>query len=55
MEVTAMMCSRKMRKYIGICTICFGAGVLLSCIFPGFILAYIEAVALLVAGLMLAK
>ncbi len=50
-----MMCSRRLRKYLGICTICFGMGVFLSCIFPYFVLVFVQAIALLAAGLLLIK
>lgn len=47
--------SRKLRQTIGVLTLTFGAGILLSFLLPGKILAFIEAAVLLCAGLMLIK
>ena len=47
------MCMRNVRRIIGIGALCFGAGVLLSFLLPGFIIAFIEAAAILLAGFML--
>ncbi len=49
------MCSNALRRIIGIGALCFGAGVLLSFILPGLIIAFIEAAVILTAGLMLCK
>ncbi len=47
------MCRAELRKIVGICAVCFGAGILLSFLLPGYILAFIEAVAVVAAGLLL--
>ena len=47
------MCRMKLRKIIGISTVCFGAGILLSFLLPGYFLAFIEAVVVIVAGVLL--
>lgn len=47
------MCRNNMRKMIGTCTVCFGAGVLLSFLLPGYFLAFIEAFAIILAGILL--
>ncbi len=47
------MCQLKLRKVIGIATICFGAGILLSFLLPGYFLAFIEAAVVIVAGILL--
>ncbi len=44
-----------MRHMIGIAAVCFAAGVFFSFILPGRILAFIEAAALLAAGILLFK
>ena len=41
------------RKLIGISAICFGAGILLSFLLPRFFLAVLEAVVVIVAGILL--
>jgi hypothetical protein len=38
---------------LGLCAVCFGMGILLSCILPGYILAFIEAAVLVAAGILL--
>ena len=48
-----IMCKCKRKKLIGLCSACFGLGILLSYFLPGFILAFLEAIALVIAGLML--
>lgn len=47
------MCHIRLRRALGISAICFGAGILLSFILPGYLLAFIEAAALIAAGLLL--
>ena len=47
------MCCDNKRKLIGICTVSFGAGILLSFLLPGYFLAFIEAVAVIVSGILL--
>ena len=42
-----------LRKLVGISVICFGAGILLSFLLPGFFLAVLEAVVVIVAGILL--
>lgn len=49
------MCYRKLRRLIGFGAAALGAGILLSYILPGFILAFAEAIILIVAGFMLLK
>lgn len=41
------------RKLIGIATICFGTGIFLSFLLPGRLLAFIEAAAIITAGVLL--
>jgi len=48
-----MLHSISVRRIIGGAAICFGAGILLSCLLPGFLLAFIEAAVLVTAGVML--
>ncbi len=47
------MCQIDLRKVIGISTVCFGAGILLSFLLPGYFLAFIEAGAVICAGILL--
>ncbi|MCI6502391.1 MAG: hypothetical protein MSA49_04065 [Clostridia bacterium] len=47
------MCRSVLKKLIGFCAVSFGAGILLSYILPGFLLAFIEAAALITAGYLL--
>ena len=47
------MCQINLRKMIGIAAICFGAGILLSFLLPGFFLAFIEAAVVILAGILL--
>lgn len=47
------MCRSDLRKLIGIATICFGVGILLSFLLPGYVLAYIEAAVVIIAGILL--
>ncbi len=47
------MCQIRLRKAIGISTVCFGAGIFFSFIFPGYFLAFIEAAVLIAAGMLL--
>ncbi len=47
------MCHIRLRKLIGISAVCFGAGIFLSFILPGYFLAFIEAAILIAAGILL--
>ena len=47
------MCRANMRFLIGSCAVCFGAGILLSFILPGYFLAFLEAVVVIDAGILL--
>lgn len=47
------MCQIKLRKLLGITAVCFGAGILLSFLLPGYILAFLEALVVIVAGVLL--
>ncbi len=47
------MCRTNLRTIVGSCTVCFGAGILLSFILPGYFLAFIEAAVVVAAGLLL--
>ena len=46
---------RKIRQTVGVLAPTFGAGIMLAFLLPGKILAFIEAVVLLCAGIMLIK
>lgn len=47
------MCWQNKRRLIGTCSVCFGAGILLSFLLPGYFLAFIEAVVVVAAGILL--
>ena len=47
------MCRANMRVLLGSCAVCFGAGILLSFLLPGYILAFIEAAVVVCAGVLL--
>ena len=47
------MCQIKLRKLIGLSAMCFGAGILLSFLLPGYILAFLEALVVIAAGVLL--
>lgn len=49
------MCQIHLRKAIGISAVCFGAGIFLSFLLPGYVLAFLEAAALIGAGILLLK
>lgn len=49
------MCRIHIRKTIGISAVCFGAGILFSFLLPGYLLAFLEAAALICAGVLLLK
>ena len=49
------MCQVNLRKLFGIAAVCFGAGILISFLLPGYILAFLEAVAVIAAGVFLLK
>ena len=52
-EGGVVMCQIHLRKMLGISVICFGAGILLSFLLPGYILAFIEAAVVIVSGILL--
>lgn len=52
-EGGVVMCQVHLRKMLGISVICFGAGILLSFLLPGYILAFIEAALVIVSGCLL--
>ncbi len=47
------MCRADIRRVVGSCAVCFGAGILLSFLLPSYILAFIEAVVVVAAGVLL--
>ncbi|MBQ8817061.1 MAG: hypothetical protein IJZ83_00625 [Clostridia bacterium] len=47
------MCRTNLRIFIGSCIVCFGAGILLSFLLPGYFLAFIEAAVVIAAGVLL--
>ncbi len=47
------MCQITLRKLLGISAVCFGGGILLSFLLPGFFLAFLEAVIVVAAGILL--
>ena len=47
------MCRYRVRRLVGICAASFGLGILLSYFLPGFLLSFLEAVALVAAGILL--
>ncbi len=47
------MCQINLRKLLGISAVCFGAGILLSFLLPGYFLAFLEAAVVVAAGLLL--
>ena len=49
------MCQIKLRRLLGISAVCFGAGILLSFLLPGYILAFLEAVVVIAAGVLLLR
>ena len=48
-----IMCRANLRTLIGTCAVCFGAGILLSFLLPGYFLAFIEAAVVIAAGVLL--
>lgn len=42
-----------LRKVIGLSVICFGVGIALSFLLPGYILAFLEALVVIVSGVLL--
>ena len=48
-----MLRSVPLRRAVGAIAVAFGAGILFSCLLPGFLLAFIEAVVLVAAGVLL--
>ena len=42
-----------LRTFLGVSAVCFGAGILLAFLLPGFILAFLESAALVSAGILL--
>ena len=49
------MCARDKRTLVGVAALAFSVGVIASYVFPGFIIAFIEGAALIVAGILLIK
>ena len=47
------MCRTNKRVLLGTCAVCFGAGILLSFLLPGYFLAFIEAIVVVAAGILL--
>lgn len=47
------MCLIRLRRAVGMAAVCFGAGILLSFLLPGYILAFLEAVVVIAAGVLL--
>ena len=47
------MCRINLRKLVGISSVCFGAGILISFLLPGYFLAFLEAVVVIAAGVLL--
>ena len=47
------MCQMRTGRVIGMAIVCFGAGILLSFLLPGYILAFLEALAVIAAGILL--
>jgi len=47
------MCKVKLTETVGICALCFGAGIILSLLLPPYILIFLEAIALAAAGILL--
>ena len=47
------MCQINLRRLLGISTACFGAGILLSFLLPGYFLAFLEAGIVVLAGILL--
>jgi len=53
MKERMAMCRYKTRRLVGLCAASFGLGILLSYFIPGFFLSFLEAIALVVAGILL--
>jgi len=49
------MCTKVLRRAVGIGALCFGAGVLIAYLLPGLVIAFIEAAVILLAGFMLCR
>ncbi|MBQ8345028.1 MAG: hypothetical protein IJY42_02045, partial [Clostridia bacterium] len=47
------MCQLRLSRVVGICTACFGAGIFLSFLLPGYILAFLEAALIVATGILL--
>ncbi len=47
------MCRINLRKALGMAAVCFGVGVLVAFMLPGYLIAVVEAAAVIVAGLLL--
>ncbi len=47
------MCRIDRRRLVGICSVCFGAGILVSFLLPGYFLAFLEAGVVVLAGILL--
>lgn len=48
-----MLYTVTLRRLVGGIALAFGAGILFSCLLPGFLLAFIEAAVLVAAGILL--
>ena len=47
------MCRINLRRLVGISAACFGAGIFLSFLLPGYFLAFVEAAVVIIAGILL--
>ncbi|MBO5883818.1 MAG: hypothetical protein J6Q78_05390 [Clostridia bacterium] len=47
------MCRIDLRRVAGIGAACFGAGILLSFLLPGYLLAFVESAVVIAAGILL--
>ncbi len=48
-----VMCRADLRKVVGSCIVCFGAGILFSFLLPPYFLAFIEAAVVVTSGVLL--
>ena len=49
------MCRISLCRALGIATVSFGVGVLVAFLLPGYLIAFVEAAAVVVAGTLLLK
>ena len=49
------MCHIRLRQLLGLCAVCFAAGILCSFVFPLYFLAFLEAAVLIAAGVLLLR